>query len=158
MLLSGYLNYFFDTQIRAFRKGITSEFYQLLNKIVAVELNNMSSAISKPAAVNDWMISPSWFLYSSDERNCSNVISSDHLVYTMIRWSSSANVEPMQPCSIAVERKATIDSLISAVISLLFLLVIHTRITDDFSMQSPSHCCIPSFIQPLANHADPILV
>ena len=108
---------------------------QLLNKIVAVELNRMSSAISKPAAANDWMIFPSRPLYSSDERKCSNVISSDHLVYAMMRSSSSANVEPMQPCSIAVERKATMDSLISAVISLLFLLVIHTRITGDFSMQ-----------------------
>jgi len=110
---------------------------QLLNKIVAVELNRMSSAISKPAAANDWMIFPSRILYCSDERNRSNVISSDHLVNAMIRSSSSANVEPMQPCPIAVERKATMDSLISVVISRLFLLVIHIRITDDFSIQWP---------------------
>ena len=136
----------------------TIRFHQLLNKIFAVELNRMSLAISKPAEANDWMIFPSRILYSSDERNCSNVTSSDHLVYAMMRLSSSANVEPMQPCSIAIERKATMDSLISAVISRLFLLVIHIRITDDFSMQSPSHCCIPSFIQPLTNHTDSILV
>ena len=32
------------------------DFDQLLNKIVAVELKSISSGISKPAAVNDWMM------------------------------------------------------------------------------------------------------
>ena len=36
-----------------------SGYVQLLNKIFAVELKRMSSGISNPAAVNDWMMLPS---------------------------------------------------------------------------------------------------
>ena len=53
----------------------------------------------------------------------------------MTRSSSSANVEPMQPFSEAIERKAIMDLLMADVISLLFLLVIHIRMTEGFPMQ-----------------------